>query len=170
MIKGLNELTPWGENYNQGDIGAIATSLATFGYNRSISVWRDGEIRAGNHTFKALCWLRKQGAEPPVNVTAKNGDWYIDTTDCSHLTAEQATAYAIADNRTVELASHDDAKLAELLSSVAEFDTELFEATGYDGEDLADLMLPTEFPEYDESVEGEVEYITCPHCNKDFPK
>lgn len=146
MIKALSELTPWDKNYNFGDLGAIATSLAKFGYNRSISVWRDGEIRAGNHTFKALCWLKKQKAQPPVNVEARNGDWYIETTDCSHLTPEQATAYAIADNRTVELASHDDEKLAELLSSVAEFDTELFESTGYDEESLGAIISAFTIP------------------------
>jgi LmbE family N-acetylglucosaminyl deacetylase len=27
-----------------------------------------------------------------------------------------------------------------------------------------------EFPEYDESVEDEVEFLTCPHCGKQFPK
>ncbi len=35
---------------------------------------------------------------------------------------------------------------------------------------LANRILPDEFPEYDESVEDDVEYITCPHCQKEFPK
>jgi len=27
-----------------------------------------------------------------------------------------------------------------------------------------------EFPEYDESVAGEVEYVTCPECGHKWPK
>lgn len=167
MIKALSELKPWSANYNQGDVGAIATSLARFGYNRSISVWRNNEIRAGNHTFLALCWLKKQKAEPPVNVSVQNGDWHIEVGDCSHLTAEQATAYAIADNRTVELASHDDEKLATLLQSVAEFDTELFEATGYDNIDVTELV--SEFiPEDENTSELNELNLKCPECGHEW--
>jgi hypothetical protein len=31
-------------------------------------------------------------------------------------------------------------------------------------------QLPDGFTEYDESIEDDVEYITCPHCGKQFPK
>jgi hypothetical protein len=35
---------------------------------------------------------------------------------------------------------------------------------------LSDEELPESFPEYDESVEDEVEFITCPHCGEKLPK
>ena len=35
---------------------------------------------------------------------------------------------------------------------------------------IDDSPLPEEFPEYDENVAGDVEFITCPHCGEEFPK
>jgi hypothetical protein len=32
------------------------------------------------------------------------------------------------------------------------------------------LIIPDGFPEYDETVADEVEYLTCPHCGEQFPK
>ena len=136
----LSQLREWDRNYNQGDVGAIATSIATFGYNRNIAEWRDGVIIAGNHTLRALKFLRQQGSEPPVNVGVDDDDWVIDTQDASHLDKDAATAYAIADNRTTQLAEPDDAQLSALLQEVADYDTELFAATGYDDDDLDTLL------------------------------
>jgi hypothetical protein len=68
------------------------------------------------------------------------------------------------------------------LGSLAEIDAEKLEALIRDvqveDEGLAAMLdsmraeLPSnvEFKEYDEAVEGDVQYVTCPHCGKEFPK
>ncbi len=42
----------------------------------------------------------------------------------------------------------------------------------YDNEfdEITETIPDIEFPEYDETIEDEVEYIICPHCGGDFPK
>ena len=49
----------------------------------------------------------------------------------------------------------DDSRLQDMLSEMAKENS---------------LYIPNDFPEYDESVENEVEYHTCPHCGEQFPK
>jgi len=83
-------------------------------------------------------------------------------------------AYLVADNHLVELGGWEEEELAALLSDLAAEDEALLQATGYDADDLdlmlRGLMLPDEFPEYDESVADDVEYNECPECGHRWPK
>ena len=147
QLRALSDLRVWERNYNEGDIGAISTSIAAFGYNRSISVWRDGIVIAGNHTLLALQWLYKQQVDAPTNVQVIDGEWWIQVSDASHLTDEEATAYAIADNRTAALANPDMEALTTLLQEVAKNDDELLQATSYTGDDLDEMLRALSIPE-----------------------
>ncbi len=53
---------------------------------------------------------------------------------------EEAEAYIVASNRLVELGGWDERTLAEMLTSVAESDPGLLELTGYNADDLDDLI------------------------------
>ena len=170
--RALSELSVWTRNYNEGDIGAISTSIAAFGYNRSISVWRDGIVIAGNHTLLALQWLYKQQVDAPQNVQVIAGEWWIQVTDVSHLSDEQAPAYAIAANRTAALANPDMEALTALLQEVANFDDEMFRATAYTGDDLDEMLfeLSPEFepvPIDEQPRLDQLEPLICPHCGED---
>lgn len=136
----IDDLHGWEGNYNEGDIGAIITSLKEFGYNRSIAVW-NGKVMAGNHTFMAMHQLRDQGYDLKGNIR-KGGDgrWEILVSDLSHLNEEQAVAYAVADNRTGELASPNIRRLADILKPMAERNMAMFRATGHDEDDLNELL------------------------------
>lgn len=82
------------------NLDAIAGSLRQFGQRRPLVVWGTTVI-AGNGTLeaaKSLGWER-------IAITRVPRDW-------SH---EQAKAYALADNRTAELAEWDAAVLADQL-------------------------------------------------------
>ena len=143
----LGKLKLWPDNYNEGDVGMIAASIRRFGFNDPPGVWQDNEVRDGNHRVMALRVVKAAGPRPdedkkwpPQGVTVKGADWLIDWIDLSHLNAQEATAYAIAANRSVELASQDDLRLSMLLQNIAVEDEKLLAATGYGGDDLDELL------------------------------
>lgn len=101
------------------NLSAIKASLARFGQQRPILVDDKGIVRAGNGTLAAareLGWTE-------INVVR------------TPLQGSEATAYAIADNRTAELAEWDETGLAEQLRALQSEDFDLA-ALGYDADEL----------------------------------
>jgi hypothetical protein len=99
-IKSLTMDPENARTHSQKNIEAIAGSLTTFGQRKPLVVW-DNIVIAGNGTIeaaKSLGWEK-------VEITRVPSDW-------SH---DQARAFALADNRTAELAEWDDSVLAEQL-------------------------------------------------------
>lgn len=138
----VKDIQLWQANYRQGDVQMIARSIQRFGYNRSVSLWRDNVVIAGNHTVKALKYLEDNQADAPKNViVGKDGDWSIEVTDVSHLDEQEAEAYAIADNRASDIATNDNEQLASLLSQLHESDMNLFEATGWGEQQYNQLLM-----------------------------
>jgi hypothetical protein len=86
--------------HSKRNIDAIAGSLSTFGQRRPLVVW-DGIVIAGNGTLEAA----KSIGWTDIEITRVPSDW----------THEQARAYALADNRTAELAEWDSEILANQL-------------------------------------------------------
>lgn len=120
----LSAIEPHPNNVRQGDIGAIATSLETHGQYRPIVVQQaTGRILAGNHTYKAAAAL---GWDKIAVV-------YVDVDD------DQAQRIMLVDNRTNDLATYDDSALGDLLTELAGTPGGL-EGTGYDGDDLDELL------------------------------
>lgn len=112
------------DNPRQGDIGAIIQSIEANGwYGTLVAQVSTGNVLAGNHRLQAAihCGLDRV----PVH--------WVDVDD------DTARRILIADNRTSDLASYDDAFLAELLGSIATSEEGLL-GTGWDGDDL-DLLL-----------------------------
>jgi len=56
----LSAFQTWQGNPNQGDVGAIFTSIKTLGFHNPEIVWR-GIVRGGNHRVFALSLLQKEG-------------------------------------------------------------------------------------------------------------
>lgn len=158
----LNDLVTWKGNYNEGDVGGIYTSIVQFGYNRTISVWQDNIVMAGNHTMLALKMAKNAGMTPVLptddvvlsdkqflthNITVDAiGDWYVLVSDCSHLTHLQAIAYAIADNEWSSRAVRDESMLLTHLQAVADDaeqsgNDDMILATGYDNDELELLTV-----------------------------
>jgi DNA modification methylase len=107
------------------NLAAIRASLSKFGQRKPIVVQRQGMVvRAGNGTLRAA---RALGWTTIAAVVVDEGD----------LTA---TAFAIADNRTAELAKWDEDALALLLGQVAaapDFDATV---TGFSAGELEALI------------------------------
>jgi hypothetical protein len=80
---------------------AVKTSLEKYGQQKPIVINEDKKIIAGNCTA----------------VVAKELGWETVDTVTTKLTAEQATAYAIADNRTSELGEWEGDVLKFLVES-----------------------------------------------------
>jgi len=150
LARPIDELHAWEGNYRQGDIGAVSLSLDRFGQAKPI-VGRHFDKRltiiAGNHTLEAA---RQLGWDRLAVVVRDD------------LTEDEAIAYAIADNRTSDLASNNLDILTDHLKSLAH-DEHLLLATGFDGDDLDLLVgdqdvdwaaLTDEFPDDDAAEEG----------------
>jgi site-specific DNA-methyltransferase (adenine-specific) len=116
-VKEISYLRPDPNNARKHDaknIDAIAKSLARFGQRKPIVIRGDGTIVAGNGTVEAakqLGWTEIACARVPWK-------W----------TADEVKAYALADNRTAELAEWDSTILAEQLLEL--------DAVGWDVSDL----------------------------------
>ncbi len=105
------------------NLAAIKASLARFGQQKPIIVDGDGIVRAGNGTLeaaRALGWDKIAVVRTPLK-------------------GSEATAYAIADNRTAELAEWDDVGLAEQLRALQSEDIDLT-AVGFEAGEV-DAMI-----------------------------
>ncbi len=119
--------------HDERNIKAIAASLKRFGQQKPIIINPAGEILAGNAMYLA----------------ARRLGWKSITTVVTGLTGPDAKAFAVADNRTAELAKWNDEALISLLQELRAEDAGLFAATGFDDDDvkrLLDESLPDEMP------------------------
>jgi hypothetical protein len=91
-------------SHSERNLEAIMESLRQFGQRKPIVVTHDGMVVAGNGTVEAaqnLGWTQ-------ISATRIPDDW----------SRQQITAYAIADNRTAELASWDSEILVPALAEL----------------------------------------------------
>jgi ParB-like chromosome segregation protein Spo0J len=96
------------------NLDAIKASLARFGQQKPIVVDAKGIVRAGNGTLEA----------------ARALGWESISIVRTPLSGSEATAYAIADNRSAELAEWDEAGLGEQLRALQSEDFGL-DSVGY---------------------------------------
>lgn len=105
------------------NLDAIKGSLTRFGQQKPIVVDAKGVVVAGNGTLEA----------------AKALGWDKIAVVRTSLEGPDATAFAIADNRTGELAEWDPSGLGAALQSLKDIDFD-FSAIGFDEKDLANLI------------------------------
>jgi len=103
--------------HSQKNLDAIKASLTKFGQRKPIVITGDGLVLAGNGTLEAA----KSLGWDHIAVTVTPVDWDLDT----------ARAYALADNRTAELAEWDEAVLAQQLLELHDADFDI-EALGFE--------------------------------------
>lgn len=114
--------SPSNPRINDAAVPHVAASLRRFGWQQPIVAKRDGEVIAGNTRLKAAQSLGM--TELPV--------WWFEGDDLA------ATAFSIADNRTHEFASWNDAELARLLEQLRTEDA--LDGTGYSEDDIDALV------------------------------
>jgi hypothetical protein len=172
----IADLQPADVNPNKGTlrgVPAIIDSLNYNGFGRPMVADKDGEMIGGSHTlqalvdagFKEVIEIETDGTIPIVHKRA----------DLDLTTDAKARALQISDNHTTILGyEQDDELVAALLNQIAAEDAQLVKAAGFDDNDVRLLMesleLPQNWKEYDETIESDVEYCTCPNCGHKFPK
>ena len=132
--------------HSRRNLDAIKASLRKFGQQKPIVVDAKGIVLAGNGTLTA----------------AKELGWTEIQATRTDLAGVEATAFAIADNRTAELAEWDDS-LTDVLKSLSEEGFDLSDI-GFAADDIKDIeekIPPNEFTEVDENIETE---HNCPKC------
>ena len=110
--------------HDAANLDAIRGSLKRFGQQKPIVVNEKGVVIAGNGTLtaaRALGWDR-------IKIVR------------TELMGSEATAFAIADNRTAELATWDDGALVEQLSALELEDGALLEAAGFSSKELEGMV------------------------------
>lgn len=111
-------------NVNQGDLGAVISSIETNGfYGRLIVNKRNNYVLAGNHRLMAAKALKMDTV--PV-------EW-VDVDEDSEV------RILLADNRTTRLGLDDNTALTVLLAELANTEKQLA-GTGYDYEDLNNFI------------------------------
>jgi len=121
----IDSLATLDGNPRRGDVDAVASSLARFGQRKPIVVRAsDRQIIAGNHTWMAA----KQLGWTEIAAVLVDDD------------TATSQAFALADNRTAELGSYDEALLLELIREVGEADPSLLLDSGWSDEAIADLV------------------------------
>jgi ParB-like chromosome segregation protein Spo0J len=121
MLVPIEGLEPFPGNPRRGDLEATRASLHRFGQLKPIVV--DGSRIVAGHTT-----VRAAAEEGWTHVAAAPNEFGSD---------DEARAFLLADNRTSDLGSYDDAQLVAHLAALAEIDS--LEGTGYAPDDLDDL-------------------------------
>ena len=111
--------------HGERNIESIKSSLERFGQQKPIVVGSDGVVIAGNGTLVAAIGL----------------GWKNIGIVRSELKGSEAVAFAIADNRTAELAEWDDVGLAKQLAALRITDDTLAELTGFSQTDISEIGL-----------------------------
>lgn len=139
--------------HGEDNLTAIRGSLELFGQVKPIVATADGVVLAGNATLQ----VAKEMGWKKVAVVRTPADWSLD----------RSIAYALADNRTGELAEWNADVLADQLLEL--------DSVGWD---LAQLGFPTLMPPVDpEPVPGSLlgpeklpNVVRCPSCGSEFAK
>jgi len=133
----LDTLIPLDGNPRRGDVEAVKASYERFGQRKPITANRkkDGRVvTAGNHQLQAA---RELGWDKIAVV------WTDDD-------EETALAWAVADNRTADLAYNDPSDLFDILTSLNDL-----EGTGYTPEDvdaMLNILQPTDLDALAEEI------------------
>jgi hypothetical protein len=170
-IQHIGDLKPDRRNPNKGTQrgrGMVEASLRELGAGRSIVVDKNGNVIAGNKTLEA--WADIANADDVVVVKTRGDKLVVvQREDLDLVNDGKARRLSIADNRAGEIGLDWD---AEILAAIKLDDDGALDGL-FSSDELAEVLgdiSGVEFPEYDESVEDEVEYITCPECGHRWPK
>ena len=144
LAKPIEELVPLEGNPRRGDVDAIAASYREFGQVKPIVV-KDNEdgtftVIAGNHQLEAA---KKLGWTEIAVIVLEADD-------------DRAIAFALADNRTMELGYSEQSDIADLLNQISESYSDLLSDLRWDEFEMAAIE---EWSERNIETEEETGYV-----------
>ncbi len=157
-IEHLSEDPANARKHGEKNVDTIVASLRRFGQQKPIVIDQNNVVRAGNGTLQAARVL----------------GWQEIAAYRSTLAGAEMAAYAIADNRTAELAEWDEEILLATLEGLAVDDAELLEAAGYDESELEGMLKKIGLDDEPESSTKEIDEedfeleCKCPKCGFEF--
>lgn len=159
LVRPIEGLIPDPANarkHNEKNLKSIVYSLSEFGQQKPIVILTDGTVIAGNGTIQAMIRL---GWKKVAAVTFED--------------REKAVAYAIADNRSAELAEWDNVTLFDNLQGI-EGSVDLT-GLGFDASDLELLdKINAEAASFSPAAADKGDRLdlrkktVCPRCGHEF--
>tara|TARA_R100000697_G_scaffold102026_1_gene114737 strand:- start:5 stop:1231 length:1227 start_codon:yes stop_codon:yes gene_type:complete len=123
-IEDLHQDPENSRKHDERNLQAIRESLEAFGQQKPIVIDQEGKVVAGNGTLEA----------------ARQLGWQEIKTVVTQLNGPTQTAFAIADNRTAELAAWDDEKLAQSLVALENDESIDAAITGFDSKEIDKMV------------------------------
>lgn len=178
-------------NTKEHDIGKMVESIVRYGFqdpprfnlaSQNVNGSK-GAFTFGNGRIEALYRMWKDGSyDLPTGLQeAEDGEWLVPISFGGETLPEsEAYAFSIDHNNLTVMGGngfmpYDIARLHKedvYLEMLGELAAEGSRPSSVSADDL-DLLLnvpEVEFKEFDENIEDEVQYVTCPDCGKTFPK
>lgn len=149
----IADIAPWEANprRNNEAIEPVARSIARFGFGAPVLVRREGLGLIAGHTRIAALqllaekvltddgrWRKRRASDGPFVVPGAAGPGLVPARILD-LSAGEARALALADNRLGELAEWDDGKLADALRGLSAAGARI-DGLGWDPGDLDELV------------------------------
>lgn len=131
--------------HDRRNVEAISASLQRFGQQKPVVVDKDGVVIAGNGTVLA----------------ARQLGWTHLAVSRSDLRGAERTAFAIADNRTAELAAWDQEALAQQLRALQEDDSVDHLAAGFSDKEIDALVAEVDKLADEAGAEAQREIPEC---------
>lgn len=182
----LSTVRRWDRNAKKHDLGALAESIERYGFKDPPAFdpalnTGTGGIVEGNGRAECLAWMQQQKRPLPrgIGYSEATDEWLMPVLFGVDAPSQAAAeAYAI-DHNNLTMAGGDYTALdmsrmwgegyTDVLVSLAQFD-ELPVTLDTESLDLLVFLPDVEFKEYNESVENDVKYCTCPNCGHKFPQ
>ena len=161
----------WNKNPKQHDSAAIEASLRKFGFVAPcVMDSKTNQLVAGHGRIESVLSMKSKGEDPPEGVLVEGDSWLIPVRMKKFKNDTERRAYAIADNRLVEIGRWDKPALLDelLLLQKDEFD---MESIGFLEKEIALLQEqvsptpPASFPDVDLDTPM---MIRCPKCGYEW--
>lgn len=149
----LEDIIPADRNPKDHDIGAIIESIKRFGFVApAILNESNGHLVVGHGRAEALLEMKKTKKKAPNRITVtEDGKWLVPILrGIEFRTDKEAEAYLLADNQLTILGGWHTEQLAEALKEFVAEEIP-FEGTGFDKDDLDDILQDLNDDETDKS-------------------
>tara|TARA_R100001510_G_C7654580_1_gene213276 strand:- start:345 stop:923 length:579 start_codon:yes stop_codon:yes gene_type:complete len=123
-VRDLHQDPENSRKHDERNLQAIRESLEAFGQQKPIVIDQEGKVVAGNGTLEA----------------ARQLGWETIKAVVTQLDGPTQTAFAIADNRTAELAAWDDDQLAQSLVALENDESIDAAITGFDSKEIDKMV------------------------------